>query len=218
MKAALARRLLPAVGLFLLAAGHPMAAFSPPAVAPPAMRIGLGSGEARLVVLEAAGGLRLVDAAGGEAPWKEKYTGPTRVVLLGAGQVRTIYRVQVGTFSSEDVADTLAERLRGELNEPANVHHDSQRRLYRVRVGKRDERTAAAALASRLVDMGYADAWVARETVGYSDDGQLRLVDHDYQERTIGKRRLLAFPAGRGLVKVNENCAPGAGRAGGPLI
>ncbi len=196
--------LLQAAGLLLLFAGQAMAAFSPPAVAAPAMRIGLGTGEDRLVVLEAESGLRLVDAATGNAPWKDLFKGPTRVVLLGAGEVRTVFRVQVGTFASEEVADTLAARLGREFNEQTDVHHDSQRRLYRVRVGLLDERTAAAGLASRLVDMGYADAWVARETVGYSDDGRLRVVDQDYLEQTLDLRRLVAFPAGDGLVKVNQ--------------
>ncbi|TDI47222.1 MAG: SpoIID/LytB domain-containing protein [Acidobacteria bacterium] len=195
---------LQAAGVLLLAVSQSMAGFPPPAVAAPAMRIGLGSGEDRLVVLEAAGGLRLVDAATGNAPWKDLFQGPTRVVLLGAGEVRTIFRVQVGTFTSEEVAETLAARLGRELHEQTDVHHDSQRRLYRVRVGTLDQRTAAAALASRLVAMGYADAWVARETVGYSDDGRLRIVDQNYLEQTLELRRLVAFPAGRGLVKVNQ--------------
>ncbi len=196
--------LLQAAGVLLLAVSQNMAAFPPPAVAAPAMRIGLGTGEDRLVVLEAAGGLRLVDPATGNAPWKDRFQGPTRVVLLGAGEVRTVYRVQVGTFTSEEVADTLAARLGRQFNEQIDVHHDSQRRLYRVRVGTLDERTAAAALASRLVAMGYDDAWVASETVGYRDDGRLRVVDLDYLERTLELRRLVAFPAGDGLVKVNQ--------------
>jgi len=178
--------------------------FTPPSITRPVMRIGLATKDNRVVRLEADGGLRLIDRDTGAAPWQDSYRGPTRVVLLGAGEVRTIYRVQVGSFAQEDVAMELAATLGADLQDQAVVHHDSQRRLYRVRVGEFAQRTAAAAMASRLAGMGYKDAWVASDAIGYADDADLRLVDRDYREKTIGNLHLVAFSAAGGLVSVND--------------
>ena len=178
--------------------------FTPPSITRPVMRIGLATKDNRVVRLEADGGLRLIDRDSGAAPWQDSYRGPTRVVLLGAGEVRTVYRVQVGSFAQEDVAMELAATLGADLQDQAVVHHDSQRRLYRVRVGEFAQRTAAAAMASRLAGMGYKDAWVASDAIGYADDADLRLVDRDYREKTIGNLHLVAFAAAGGLVSVND--------------
>ncbi len=191
--------------LALLLPGQvPAETFTPPSVAQPVMRIGLSTRDDRVILLEAAGGLRLVHRDTGAAPWRDRYQGATRVVLLGAGEVRNVYRVQVGTFAQEDVARELAQTLGSDLQDQAQVHHDSQRRLYRVRVGEFTQRTAAAAMAARLAGMGYKDAWVATDSIGYADDADLRLVDQDYGEKTIGNVPLVAFDAAGGLVQVNE--------------
>lgn len=188
----------------LLPGQAPAGMFTAPPVAPPVMRIGLSTSDNRVVLLESAGGLRLVNRDTGESPWRDRYRGTTRVVLLGAGEVRTVYRVQVGSFAQEDVARELAQTLGADLQDQARVHHDSQRRLYRVRVGEFTGRTAAAAMAARLSGMGYEDAWVTTDSIGYADDADLRLVDQDYREKTIGNVPLVAFDATGGLVKVNE--------------
>ncbi len=198
--AALAIALVAAAALAAPARGE---AFRPPSIAPPVMRIGLTTQEGRVVTLAAAGGLRLVEKDSGDPPWRRTFEGDVRVVLLGAGDARTLYRVQVGSLADEAAARALARRLEGDLGVPVRVHHDAQRRLYRVRAGEFAERLAAADLSRRLVDLGYADAWIASEVTGDDSKASLRLVDRDYNEKEIGRRRLAAFAARGGPVKVN---------------
>ncbi|MFQ5767103.1 MAG: SPOR domain-containing protein, partial [Acidobacteriota bacterium] len=121
-----------------------------PEVRPPVMRIGLSTGEGRVVILSCRSGMHLVALSDGRPVWKDRYEGEVRVVLLGGGGMQTIYRVQVGSFSHEDGAKDLAQRLERELKVPASVHHDLQRRVFRVRMGEFRERTEAAGLTTRL--------------------------------------------------------------------
>jgi stage II sporulation protein D len=197
---------------FLAVAGLLLAGLSPfpisagvfpiPKVEAPVMRIGLTAVEGRVVTLSARGGLRLVDAETGEAPWRDVYQGEVRVVLLGPGGGRTIFRIQVGSFADEKSARELADRLERETGQAAGVHHDPQRRLYRVRVGEFRQRLQAAELNRTLGGMGFPDAWIAEEAQGDDSQSSLRVVDNDYAEKVVGRRRLVAVPAGKGLVAV----------------
>jgi stage II sporulation protein D len=180
----------------------PAGVFSIPTVESPVMRIGLTAAEGRVVTLSARGGLRLVDAETGEAPWQDIYQGEVRVVLLGSGGGRTVYRVQVGSFADEKSARELAERLERETGQPARVHHDPQRRLYRVRVGEFGERLQARELNRTLGGLGFPDAWIASEAQGDDSRSRLRVVNNDYEEKVVGRRRLVAMPAEKGLVAV----------------
>ncbi|MFQ5768429.1 MAG: SpoIID/LytB domain-containing protein, partial [Acidobacteriota bacterium] len=51
--------------------------------------------------------------------------------------------------------------------------------------------------------IGFTDAWIASENRAEASDASLRVVDRDYDSRMIGRRRLVAFPAGRRLLSVN---------------
>ncbi|MFQ5669524.1 MAG: SpoIID/LytB domain-containing protein [Acidobacteriota bacterium] len=173
------------------------------AVLPPVMRIGLTGAQGRVVTLGAQDGLEVVDAETGEPPWRDLYQGEVQVVLLGAQEEAATYKVQVGSFQDRGEARNLAGRLERELGEPVEVHHDSQRRLYRVRVGEFDRRLSASALTDRLRGLGFPDAWIATSQQGESAHATLRLVDADYEEKVVGRIRLLIRPAGHGFVSVN---------------
>lgn len=64
------------------------------------------------------------------------------------------YTVQVGSFSRQKNASTLAQKLRTARFD-AYVEHDAQGRMYRVRVGKLTSKDEAISLEARLREQGY---------------------------------------------------------------
>lgn len=64
------------------------------------------------------------------------------------------YTVQVGSFSRQKNASTLAQKLRSARFD-AYVEHDAQGQMYRVRVGKLISKDDAVLLEGRLREQGY---------------------------------------------------------------
>ncbi len=77
------------------------------------------------------------------------------------------YRVQLGAFIDQALADKLAARAESELGEQAYVVFD--RPFYRVRVGNFRDISDAEMLKSNAISKGYQDARIARDEIEVSD-------------------------------------------------
>jgi hypothetical protein len=74
------------------------------------------------------------------------------------------FRVQVSAVSYGDNADRIADEVRDRLvGYPVYVEYVSD--LYKVRVGDCATRSDAESLRSKLVNVGYDDAWIVKSKV-----------------------------------------------------
>jgi len=162
---------------------------------PPLIRVGLTT-DSNVVELSASGGFHLVDELTGRDLWKRKHLGLIRVVLqFKSGPPSSRFRVQVASLSDEGRAKELRGRIERETGEVAVVTYDSDRRLYRVRVGAASTRDGVRAAEEKLRAMGFAETWIVEESVGGGRGMKLRLVDEDYEDLVIESRHILAVPA-----------------------
>ena len=81
-----------------------------------------------------------------------------------AGSTAEGFRVQVSAVSYEDNADNIADEVRDRLV-GYSVYIDYISDLYKVRVGDCATRSAAETLRSKLVNLGYDDAWIVKAKV-----------------------------------------------------
>ena len=79
----------------------------------------------------------------------------------------TGYRVQLGAFIDQKLAEGLAERAEKDLGEATYVVFD--RPFFRVRAGDFRDLSEAEALKSVAISRGYQDARIAHEEIVVSD-------------------------------------------------
>lgn len=79
----------------------------------------------------------------------------------------TGYRVQLGAFIDQSLADKLATRAENELGVQSYVVFD--RPFYRVRVGDFKQLSEAEMLKSTAISKGYQDARIARDVIQSGD-------------------------------------------------
>jgi stage II sporulation protein D len=168
----------------------------------PLIRIGLGPAHA--VELSSDKPFRVVDPATGQAVWKPRFEEALRVVADGGprGEVRSIFRVQVGAFGSEATAERERKRLERELGVAAVLRHDADRGMWRVRLGEETDRVGLTPLMERLRKAGMNDLWIAEEPAAEVRDVRLRLVDVSYESEATGRTRLVAVPAKGARIEV----------------
>jgi hypothetical protein len=82
----------------------------------------------------------------------------------GVGRTADGFRVQVSAVSYKDNADRIADEVRDRLV-GYSVYVDYISDLYKVRVGDCASRSAAETLRSKLVNLGYDDAWIVKSKV-----------------------------------------------------
>jgi stage II sporulation protein D len=166
------------------------------------MRIGLEPAHA--VELSSDESFRIVDPETGQAVWKPKFDETLRVVADGGprGDIRSIYRVQVGAYGNEATAEQERERLERELGVPAVLRHEADRGMWRVRLGQESDRVALTPLMERLRKDGIDDLWIAEEPASEVSDVRLRLVDVSYESEATGLTRLVAVPSKGGMIEV----------------
>lgn len=175
-------------------------------LAAPTVRIGL-SGDGKIILLQSAGGLHVVDPESGRDLWKHVHRGPLRVVLerSDAPEPPSIFRVQVASLTSREEAEALAERLRAETGELADVAHFPDRNAWRVRVGQRASREEIARVEDVLRALGFGETWVVEEAPDGGPQPTMRLVDDVYNDMPLAVRRLLVLPASAGRpIQVGE--------------
>ncbi|MFQ5718971.1 MAG: SpoIID/LytB domain-containing protein [Acidobacteriota bacterium] len=179
-----------------------LAAFPAVSSADMSIRIGLGTAADPVVMLAAPGGLDVIDTDTGAPVWRGHFEGSVRVVLLGSSTGRAVFRIQVGSFRSEDGARDLAARLERDTGTETRIHHDPDRRVFRVRVGAFADRLAAGELLARMNEMGFDDAWITEEFDGEGSHARLRLVDADYAEQVVDARALTFTAPGNRLIRL----------------
>ncbi len=164
------------------------------------MRIGLSTDplQARFF---GAGGLLILHPAKLTPLWKPRFDEPVVVVLdLPRGvSPRSVYRLQVGSFSTEAEAEALKDRLERLVPDPVLVTFNPDRNSYRVRVGQFEKKEDATPLSDRLLEEGFSELWVAEEAAPASGKARLRLVDSRYYSEIIETRSILirsALPGG----------------------
>jgi stage II sporulation protein D len=169
------------------------------------VRIGLSTDPTE-AKLSAAGGLLVLHPAKRVPLWKARFDETVVVILdLPKGRsARSVFRVQVGSFTTQAEADALKDRLEQILPDPVVVSYNPDRSSYRVRVGEFSRREEAAPLTDRLLEEGLTEIWVAEEPAPASGKARLRLVDSRYYSHVIDVKSFVAQSAAPGgTVEVN---------------
>lgn len=189
----------------------------------PRVRIALSADPLEVRLSASRGKLRILDGRRGGEIWSRRAAGAVRVVS-GAGSdagsngggtagssgdkaptegpIREVRRIQVGAFGDEKSARDLAARLESELHETAITYWESDRGVWRVRIGEATEPEDLAPLLARVRQSGYPDAWIVREPVKRLEEASLRLVDARWNVFDPGTDRLVAVAPPGALVKV----------------
>jgi stage II sporulation protein D len=169
----------------------------------PIMRIGLDA-EAELE-LSARKPYRLIDPDSGTEVWKPRFEGALQVVAEGGprGELRSIYRVQVGAFGNRQFAEQRLEELTKELGTEGVIVHDPDRGNWRVRLGRAEERLALNPIVERLRRIGLENFWIAEEPSEELSGVTMRLVDEAYDSLPTGLRRIVVLPGRGDHIRVN---------------
>lgn len=199
------RRLVPATLTFacaLLAGGR-----IDPAQAPGRMvRIGLTTDPVR-VRITADGGVVVRDPAKRTPIWRRSFVpGLTLVAEMQGKGPLIVYRVQVGSYATEDAANQKKSALETLLpQEKVMTAYNPDRHAWRVRVGEFRSRDEAASLSQRLADEGYNELWVVEDDEEAGGHRRVRLVDDRWHDFLAATDRVLLEPAKTGaLLKVED--------------
>lgn len=166
------------------------------------IRVGLDA--AHRLILASDKPYRLLDPSKTELPWKEAYTGETALIAEGGpeGDPVTVYRIQVGAFTSAEAAERERAALERDLGAPAVVRFVPDRGSWRVRVGAAKDRGSLSPLLAKLRDAGRKGIWIAEEPQDAPSGVAIRLVDAAWESRLTAATRLLALPAPGSLLKL----------------
>lgn len=155
--------------------------------------------------LGSTGPFRIVDPASGIDAWRSSYRGEVAVVVEGAPAegIPEVWRVQAGSYASEEGARAELERLRSALGAPGVVRRDPDRGVWRVRIGESPDREGLAGLVSAARDSGIAGAFLVSEPARTVEGITLRLVDAEWNSRPTTLSRLAAVPETGSLLSVD---------------
>ncbi len=161
----------------------------------PVWRIALEGGHR--VLLDSDRPYRVLDPATGSPVGKESYRGETAFVADGGPEDEppSIYRVQVGAFTTAEAAEAERARLAAAFGVPAVSRYVPDRGSWRVRLGAAADRSALAPLLSRLREAGLQGIWIAEEPSGDAAGVRLRVVDASYESRLATSERVAVVPA-----------------------
>jgi len=165
----------------------------------PAVRIGLTTDPVRARVT-AEGGVVVRDPARRGTIWKKTFNPGLTFVAESSGHGAVlIYRVQVGSYSTQESAEEKRVALEALLQtEKVVVVYHPDRGSWRVRAGEYRTREEAAALSQRLGDEGYRELWITEEAAESSGRRRVRLVDDRWNNFLTGHDRVLVEPARAG--------------------
>jgi stage II sporulation protein D len=199
----------PATPLVLPPAAPSLFATIDPGVTVPAprVRVALTAHRQEIPLGATAGRLKLLDGRTGAELWPDRAAGPVRVVRDVAAEDRDstleeVRRIQVGAFRDEPQAKDLGARLETELRQPAITYWDSDRSVWRVRIGEAKEPEELKPLLSQVRESGYPDAWIVREPVRRLEGATLRLLDARWEVRAVPSDRIVAVPQAGAMVTV----------------
>ncbi|MCU0225057.1 MAG: SpoIID/LytB domain-containing protein [Acidobacteria bacterium] len=177
------------------------------AVAAPRVRVALSTNRQEIPLAATTGRLRLLDGRTGAELWPDRSAGAVRVVRDVAAEdrdatVEEVRRIQVGAFRDEPQARDLGARLETELRQPAVTFWDSDRNVWRVRIGQAKEPEELKPLLAQVRESGYPDAWIVRDPVLRLEGATLRLLDARWNVRAIAADRIVAVPSAGAMVSV----------------
>lgn len=170
----------------------------------PTVRIGLA--HAHRITVSGRGAFRILDAETGKSLWKPRFKEEIQVVAEGGpiGGVDSVYRIQVGAFTTRESAEQELVRLSADVGAEGVVRHDPDRGNWRVRLGLADKRLALGGLMDRLRERGMQGLWIAEEAAEAVGDIRLRLVDGSYDSFPTGLSRIVVVPASGGRLSVDD--------------
>ena len=139
---------------------------------------------------------RIVDPANGQPAWKDVYSGEIALLAQGGPEEdpASIFRIQVGAFTSADAAEKERAALSQSLGAPAVVRYIPDRGSWRVRVGESKTRGGLTPLMAALRDAGRKGLWIAEETALAPPGVTIRVVDAGWDTHLTTATRLLALP------------------------
>ncbi len=160
----------------------------------PLVRIGLDTGSK--VTVSSSRPFRIVDPLTGEPVWRPTHDEAVTAVSEAGrgGEVASVFRVQAGSFESEDAAKAEVTRLEPLIPEVARVAFDPDRRVWRVRLGAAGTRDDLSDLTERLRALGIEGTWIVEEPAEERSGGTLRLVDSHWQSLPTSLSRVAVVP------------------------
>jgi stage II sporulation protein D len=162
---------------------------------PGVVRIGI-SGDPVKRRVYARGGIVVRDPVDRKPVWKRRFTpGVYFVSDNSTGRERMIYRVQIASFESEELAVKKQEELEAVFpDEKVVLAYHPDRRTWRVRIGEARTREETSPLVQRLTDEGYTELWVTEEGEVVSGKKRIRLVDDQWDDFLSSHDRVLIEP------------------------
>ena len=163
---------------------------------PGVVRIGLSGDRVKRRVY-AEGGIVVRDPVDGNPIWKRRFNPGVYVVSDNStGRERMIYRVQIASFESEELARKKKKELESVFPaEKVVLAYHPDRRAWRVRIGEARSREETSPLVQRLTDEGYTEHWVTEEGEAVSGKKRIRLVDDQWNDFLSSHDRVLIEPA-----------------------
>jgi stage II sporulation protein D len=172
--------------------------------------VGLDAGHRLMVSSDRP--FRVVDPATGTPVWKDAYSGELALLAQGGPEEEpaSIYRIQVGAFTSAEAAETERAKLGASLSAPAVVRYVPDRGSWRVRVGESKTRLGLSSLLAKLRDEGRKGIWIAEEPASAPPGVRIRLVDAAWDSQLTAVTRVLALPQPGSLLKLQGKTYRGA--------
>ncbi|HZN03323.1 MAG TPA: SpoIID/LytB domain-containing protein, partial [Candidatus Polarisedimenticolia bacterium] len=174
---------------------------APAAAAPQArlVRIGLSTDSVRSRIT-ADGGVIVLDPVKRTPIWRKVFDpGLTFVAEVQGKGPLVLYRVQIGSFATEDGANQKKAAIESLLPaEKVVVAYHPDRRSWRVRAGEFRTREEAATLVKRLADEGYNELWIVEDEPETAGRRRVRLVDERWHDFLAATDRVLLQPARSG--------------------
>jgi stage II sporulation protein D len=95
-------------------------------------------------------------------------------VEQGGERNAIVYQVQVASFAKLENAEDMQKTLAGQFTETITIRENSATGTNQVRMGEFQERSDAQSFLKTVVDSGYPDAFIVKETL-FAGDGKKKL-------------------------------------------
>jgi len=161
----------------------------------PVIRVGLIDKQASTLTIQSEGGMVLLDGQGRRVHSQKLHHISLFIRGFNGVGPQTVYRVQVGSFSSEGAATRLADTLRGEYRIPVVTPYNSQTRTWRVQIGQFSTRADAGNFQARLRGDGRSDSLIVQDKTPVEHDGELNAISID-GSLLAARKRFILVPAG----------------------
>lgn len=156
----------------------------------------------------ATGGIVVLDPVKRKPIWKRQFDPGVYLVSDNAtGHEKMIYRVQIASFESEELANRKKQELEKVFpDQKVVLAYHPDRGTWRVRIGEERTREETSPLVQRLTDEGYTELWVTEESEAVTGRKRIRLVDDQWQNYISSHDRVLIEPVRSGeLLRIGDD-------------